>query len=101
MQARRSILRQAAWPIVQATASARVASGVAADALQLLADMIGSGNVARHLQVEGDGLAQVCQSLYHSETLCASDALPARDYRDLVQPQVQVWRSYASPHTRR
>ena len=65
-------VRWAAWPMIQATTSAYFASQVAGLQGQLLVGMIGADNVAWHLRVEGDGLAQVCQTQYHGETMCAS-----------------------------
>jgi hypothetical protein len=97
----RSILRIAAWPLIQAAVSAHIASYIAGDAC-LLPTIVGdSGNAARHPRDEGDGLAQVCQFQYHSQTLRTNGASPERADRDRVHPQVKVWWAYASVYTPR
>jgi hypothetical protein len=77
------------WPMTQAAASAYFALHLAGLEGQLLALMIGADNVARHLRVEGDGLAQVCAKPNTTAGQCAPAVpRPERADRDDVHPQV-------------
>ena len=62
--------------MTQAAASAYFVLHVAGLEGQLLALMIGAENVARHLRVEGDALAQVCQTQYHWRDNVRQQCLP-------------------------